>query len=76
LSDDGYKWNENKTYKSKEFLWEKAYAKSDSNQEGKIRVISWWSADFDRSTKHERGDIEEKMNDFINNPSKLNASNA
>jgi hypothetical protein len=26
--------------------------------------------------KHERGDIEEKIQEFINNPSKLNASNA
>ena len=39
------------------------------------KVVCFWSKDYDDREKHKREDLEKKLNTYLNDPSKYNASN-
>ena len=76
LSEEGYEYNQAKTFKSKSFLRER----STKNENGdtvilKEKVVCFWSEDFDIREKYKREELEIRIKEFIDNPSKYNSSN-
>ena len=76
LEEDGYEYNKARTFKVKSFLRDRVV-----EQEGKEdlvireKVVCFWSKDYDDREKHKREDLEEKLCDFLENPSRYSASN-
>ena len=76
LEEDGYAYNKARTFKVKSFLRDRVV-----EQEGKEdlvireKVVCFWSKDYDDREKHKREDLEEKLCDFLENPSRYSASN-
>ena len=76
LDEDGYIYNSSKTFKIKSFFRERTTKNSTGAEITlKEKVISFWSEDFDLREKHKREKLEEKIQEFIDTPSKYKASN-
>lgn len=76
LSEEGYEYNKARTFKSKSFLRERAVKDENENTVTlKEKVVCFWSEDFDIREKHKRDELEIRINEFIENPSKYNSSN-
>ena len=76
LKEEGYIYNKTNTFKIKSFLRER----TTKNEEGKEiilkeKVVAFWSEDYDSREKHKRDRLEEKINEYLENPSKYKASN-
>lgn len=76
LDEEGYCYNELKTFKIKSFFRERS-TKDESGNEVilKEKVVVFWSKDFDVREKYKRERLEERINEYLNNPSKYKASN-
>ena len=76
LDEEGYVYNQTKTFKIKSFFRERK-TKNENDQEIilKEKVVSFWSADFDSREKYKRAKLEEKIQEYLENPSKYKASN-
>ena len=76
LSEVGYEYNQTKTFKSKSFLRERSVKDEKENTVIlKEKVVCFWSEDFDVREKHKREELEFRINEFVENPSKYNSSN-
>lgn len=76
LSEEGYEYNQAKTFKSKSFLRERSVKNENGDTEKlKEKVVCFWSEDFDIREKYKREELEIRIKDFIDNPSKYNSSN-
>lgn len=76
LKDEGYVYNSTKTFKIKSFFRER----KTNNENGeeitlKEKVVSFWAADYDAREKHKREKLEEKIQEYLENPLKYKASN-
>ena len=76
IEEEDYVYNPSQTFKIKSFFRERT-TKDESGKEIilKEKVVSFWSADYDEREKHKREKIEEKIQEFLQNPSKYKASN-
>ena len=76
LKEDGYSYNKEKTFKIKSFF-RKRKTKDEYGNEVilKEKVVVFWSKDFDVREKYKREILEEKINEYLQNPSKYKASN-
>lgn len=76
LSEEGYEYNQSRTFKSKSFLRERSVKNENGDTEKlKEKVVCFWSEDFDIREKYKREELEIRIKDFIDNPSKYNSSN-
>ena len=76
LEEEGYIYNDSKTFKIKSFLRERTTKDEDGNELIlKEKVVTFWSKDFDLREKHKRERLEERISEYLNNPSKYKASN-
>jgi transposase len=77
LDEDGYVYNFNHDFKIKSWIEEKQVKdKSGKVHILKEKVVCFWSKEFDDREKHKRGDIEELIKKFKDNPSLYTASNS
>lgn len=76
LEEEGYGYNKEKTFKIKSF-YRKRSTKDDSGNDLILeeKVVVFWSKDFDIREKHKRERLEERINEYLDNPSKYKASN-
>jgi len=76
LEEEDYVYNPSRTFKIKSFFRGRK-AKDERGQDItlKEKVVSFWAADFDAREKHKRERLEEKIQEFLQNPSKYKASN-
>lgn len=76
LEEDGYSYNNSKTFKIKSFLRERSTKDEHGNDVLlKEKVVVFWSKDFDSREKHKREQLEDKINEYLANPSKYKSSN-
>lgn len=76
LEEEGYSYNDPKTFKIKSFIRERATKDEEGNEVIlKEKVVAFWSKDFDLREKHKRERLEERISEYLNNPSKYKASN-
>ena len=76
LEEDGYSYNKSNTFKIKSFLRERnTKDEYGENVLLKEKVVAFWSQDFDIREKHKREKLEDKINEYLKNPSKYKASN-
>lgn len=76
LEEDGYSYNDSKTFKIKSFLRERSTKDEHGNDVLlKEKVVVFWSKDFDSREKHKREQLEDKINEYLANPSKYKSSN-
>ena len=76
LDKEGYKTNENNTFKIKSYIREREI--TDENKKiisVKEKVVCFWSKDFDDREKHKREKLEERLDAYLNNPSSYKTSN-
>jgi transposase len=77
LDEDGYIYNESKTFKIKDWTEEKQVKDQTGNPHIlKEKVVSFWSKDFETREKYKRGNLEEIIEKFQKNPKLYTASNA
>ena len=76
LEEEGYEYNKSRTFKVKSFLRDQ-FVKDESGETVELneKVVCFWSKDYDDREKHKREDLEKKLNTYLNDPSKYNASN-
>lgn len=76
LDEDGYVYNKKRNFKVKSFLRDRLVKKEDGQEFIlKEKVVCFWSEDFDVREKKKREELENRIRDFIETPSKYNASN-
>lgn len=76
LEEEGYIYNDLKNFKIKSFLREKTAKDEDGNEIIlKEKVVAFWSKNFNLRKKHKRELLEERINEYLKNPSKYKASN-
>jgi transposase len=77
LSDEGYACNERATFKIKSFFRERE-TKDENNEKIilKEKVVCFWSKDYDDREKHKREKLEERINAYLESPSKFKSSNS
>lgn len=76
LDEEGYVYNQQKTFKIKSFLRERTV--KDENDEPvtlKEKVIVFWSKNYNDREKHKREKLEERIAQYLENPSTYKASN-
>jgi transposase len=71
LDEDGYISNKNNTFKVKSFI----RTREVENTELIEKVVCFWSKNYDKREKKKREDLEIKIQDYLDNPSKYKASN-
>ena len=76
LEEECYEYNKSGTFKVKSFLRDRKV----EDESGEVvdlheKVVCFWSKDYDDREKHKREELEKKLNMFLENPSKYNASN-
>jgi transposase len=77
LDESGYVYNQHHDFKIKDWIEEKTIKDSDGNSHIlKEKVVCFWSKDFENREKHKRGDLEELIKRFKDNPSLYTASNS
>jgi len=77
LDEDGYVWNQDGTFKSKSIERERVVKRSDmSTRTITEHLLCFWSRNEQDYQRAKRGFLDEKIAEFIENPSLLNASNA
>lgn len=84
LKEDGYTYNEDKTYKKKSRLYPREITITKKDKNGKIiktkttvdeKQVIFWSADYAKRAKMERQPAIDKANDLIGNVQKYNKKN-
>ena len=76
LEEEDYIYNDLKTFKIKSFLRERVIKDEDGNEVIlKEKVVAFWSKDFDFREKYKRERLEERISEYLENPSKYKASN-
>lgn len=76
LSEEGYSYNDKKTFKIKSFIREREIR--DENNKTVIlkeKVVCFWSKSYDDREKHKREKLEERIIAYLESPSKLKSSN-
>lgn len=77
LDETDYVYNGNETFKMKSFLRERVVKDNKGELATlKERVLCFWSKDYADRVAHKRGDVEELIQQYLDNPSKYNASNS
>jgi transposase len=76
LDEKDYIYNGSKTFKSKSFIRERT-VKDENNEtvELKEKVLCFWSKNYDSREKKKREKLNEKIQSFIDTPSKYKSSN-
>ncbi len=76
LNDTDYVYYKNRTFKMKSFIRERQVKDKDNKLTNLTeKVLCFWSKDYADREAHKRGDIEALIQNFLDNPSKYNASN-
>lgn len=84
LKEEGYTYNEDKTYKKKSRLYPREITITKKDKNGKIiktkttvdeKQVIFWSADYAKRAKMERQPAIDKANDLIGNVQKYNKKN-
>ena len=76
LDNEGYVYNEAKTFKIKSFTRERTVKDNDKKQVNlKEKVIVFWSKGYDDREKHKREKLEERIVEYLETPSKYKTSN-
>jgi len=76
LDNEGYVYNEAKTFKIKSFTRERTVKDNDKKQVNlKEKVVVFWSKGYDDREKHKREKLEERIVEYLETPSKYKASN-
>ncbi len=76
IDDDCYHYNKSGSFKIKSFIRERSVKDEDgTTQILKEKVVSFWSSDFDAREKHKRERLEERIDEYLETPSKYKASN-
>jgi transposase len=76
LLEEGYSYNNAKTFKIKSFIRERATKDEDGKKVIlKEKVVCFWSKNFDDREKHKREKLEERIASYLESPSKYKASN-
>jgi len=77
LEESGYGYNAAKTFKIKSFLRKRKIKDSDGKiEELEEKVVCFWSKDYQERESHQREKLEERIQEFLDNPSKYKASNS
>lgn len=71
LNEEGYVYNNSKTFKLKSFIRERKI----NNEVVKEKCVCFWSETHDEREKKKRIKLEEKLSEFLENPAKYKASN-
>lgn len=71
LNEQGYQYNKENTFKIKTILKDRIV----NNQVLKEKVVIFWSKNYQQRELHKRIILEQKIDDFIDNPHKYKASN-
>ncbi|ERJ10860.1 IS1634 family transposase [Haloplasma contractile] len=76
LDEEGYVYNKSENFKMKSFLRERS-VKNDKDElvTLKEKVVCFWSYNFDAREKKKREKLEKRIQEFVDQPSKYNASN-
>lgn len=76
LDEEGYVYNEKGNFKVKSFLRDRV-VKDEHGEECLLseKVICFWSEKFDVREKKKREELENRIREFMEKPSKYNASN-
>lgn len=75
LDEGGYVYNENRTFKLKSFIRDREVRNGKGIKTLKEKVVLFWSLDYEKRERHKRGDLEETIQRFRENPSLYKASN-
>jgi transposase len=76
LNEEGYVYNDSKTFKIKSFMRERIVKDEKENDMLlKEKVVVFWSKNFDDREKNKRIRIEERLTEYLKNPSKYKSSN-
>lgn len=80
LSEENYAYNEKKTFKVKSFIRERVVKNDELNDGSKMvlkeQVVCFWSKNYEDREKYKREKISERIDELLNNPSKLKSSNS
>jgi transposase len=76
LEETDYIYNKSKTFKIKSFTQEKTVTNEKGEKEIlKEKVVCFWSKNYDNREKKKREDLEIRIEEYLNNPSKYKSSN-
>lgn len=76
LEENGYKYNKTKTFKIKSFLRDREIKGENGEKEIlKEKAVCFWSENYDNREKKKREKLEERIQEYLQNPSKYTASN-
>lgn len=76
LSDEGYVSNPSNTFKIKSFIRERRVKNEHGEYETiKEKCVCFWSKSYNDREKKKREKLEERLKDYLDNPSKYKASN-
>ena len=76
LDDDGYTYNEDKTFKLKLVEFEKEIKTPEGIKTISEHLMCFWSKDEQDYQRAKRGLLDEKIEKYMNQPALLNASNS
>ncbi|MDF2700125.1 MAG: hypothetical protein K0Q49_1681 [Haloplasmataceae bacterium] len=80
LDEEEYVYNDTRTFKMKSFIRERQVKVKKGNEDAIVtleeKVLCFWSKAYADREANKRGDIEELIQTFLNNPSKYKASNS
>lgn len=76
LNEDGYRYNQDNTFKIKTFRRTRKVTYNDEIITLNENVVCFWSKDYDNREKHKREKLLERINNYIEQPSKYKASNS
>lgn len=71
LDEEGYCYSSNKTFKIKSFLRTRIVKDEENKNSTELieKVICFWSENYQLREEHKRKDLEEKLQQYIDNPS-------
>ena len=76
LDEEGYVYNKSKTFKVKSFIRKRKVERENKSEITlEEKVVCFWSKNFDVYEKKKREKLEERIIEFMETPSKYNASN-
>lgn len=76
LDEEGYAYNESRTFKIKSFLRTRVVKDENESYELTEKVICFWSQDYETREVYKREILEEKLQSFLDNPGKYKTSNS
>lgn len=76
LEEEGYSYNEARTFKIKSMIHQREVKLGKEVHVIPEKVICFWSKDFEARERHKRGDVEESIRKYRENPALYKASNS